>query len=60
MFVHVRSVLEPSDTYVKKSFSISPIRPKLFKWCPWTSQIARRRHAFPFMPSAVSMSSAVP
>jgi len=47
-------------THVKNNFSISPMRPKLFKECPWTSQIALNRQAFPFIPKVDNMSSAVP
>lgn len=45
--------------YVKNSLSISPIKPKLFKGCPCTSQIALNKQAFPFKPKFASISSAV-
>lgn len=48
------------ETHVKKSFSISPMSPKLLRGWPWTSQMARNKQAFPSRPSVLSMSSAVP
>lgn len=43
---------------MKNSRIISPMSPKLSNGCPWTSQMALRRQAFPFMPILLSISSA--
>jgi len=56
-YFYWRRVRTATKTYVKKSFTISPIRPK---WCrdwPCTSHIALRRQALPSIPKLVSKSS---
>jgi len=52
-----RPVRIATKTYVKKSFTISPIRPKWCKDWPCTSHIALRRQALPSIPKLVSKSS---
>ena len=52
-----RHVRFTTKTYVKKSFTISPISPKWCKDWPCTSHIALRRQALPSIPKLVSKSS---
>lgn len=56
-YFYWRHVRIATKTYVKKSFTISPIRPKLCKDWPCTSHIALRRQALPSIPKLVSKSS---
>jgi len=56
-YFYWRHVRIAAKTYVKKSFTISPIRPKWCKDWPCTSHIALRRQALPSIPKLVSKSS---